>query len=83
MLNRKLGPQPLALPAAEHHHTEARSLTGGVVYHGKKLPELRGAYIYGDYSTGQIWGIKHDGTKVIWHKLLADTTFNITGFGLD
>lgn len=81
--NRTMGPQPLALPAAEHHHNEARSMTGGVVYHGEKLPELRGAYIYGDHSTGRIWGIKHDGTQVTWHKLLADTTFNITGFGID
>jgi uncharacterized repeat protein (TIGR03806 family) len=81
--NRKMGPQPLALPAAEHHHSEARSMTGGVVYHGTKLPELTGAYIYGDHSTGRIWGIRHDGTKVTWHKLLADTTFNITGFGID
>jgi uncharacterized repeat protein (TIGR03806 family) len=81
--NRRMGPQPLALPAAEHHHSEARSMTGGVVYHGQKLPELPGAYIYGDHSTGRIWGIRHDGQKVTWHKLLADTTFNITGFGLD
>jgi uncharacterized repeat protein (TIGR03806 family) len=81
--NRQLGPHPHVLPTAEHHHSEARSLTGGVVYHGQKLPDLRGAYIYGDHSTGRIWGIKHDGTKVNWHKLLADTTFNITGFGLD
>jgi uncharacterized repeat protein (TIGR03806 family) len=81
--NRTMGPHPLALPAAEHHHSEARSMTGGVVYHGEKLPELRGTYIYGDHSTGRIWGIRHDGTKVTWHKLLADTTFNITGFGLD
>jgi uncharacterized repeat protein (TIGR03806 family) len=81
--NRKIGPQPLALPAAEHHHSEARSMTGGVVYHGTKLPELTGAYIYGDHSTGRIWAIRHDGKQVTWHKLLADTTFNITGFGLD
>src|SRR4029079_6461232 len=81
--NRKMGSQPLALPAAEHHHSEARSMTGGVVYHGTKFPELAGAYIYGDHSTGRIWAIRHDGTKVTWHKLLADTTFNITGFGLD
>ncbi|MEX2173963.1 MAG: PQQ-dependent sugar dehydrogenase, partial [Pirellulaceae bacterium] len=80
---RKLGPHPHVPPAADHHHSEARSLTGGVVYHGSKLPELAGAYIYGDHSTGRIWGIKHDGTKVVWHKLLADTTFNISGFGLD
>lgn len=82
-LNRTMGPQPLALPAAEHHHNEARSLTGGVVYYGSKLPELVGAYIYGDHSTGKIWAIKHDGTKVTWHQQLADTTFNIPGFGLD
>lgn len=81
--NRTMGPQPLALPAAEHHHSEARSMTGGVVYYGSKLPELVGAYIYGDHSTGRIWGIRHDGNKVTWHKLLADTTFNISGFGLD
>ncbi|HMC10120.1 MAG TPA: PQQ-dependent sugar dehydrogenase, partial [Pirellulaceae bacterium] len=81
--NRTMGPQPLTLPAAEHHHSEARSMTGGVVYHGSKLPELAGAYIYGDHSTGRIWGIRHDGMKVTWHKLLVDTTFNITGFGID
>jgi uncharacterized repeat protein (TIGR03806 family) len=81
--HRKMGPHPLALPAAEHHHSEARSMTGGVVYYGQKLPELQGAYIYGDHSTGRIWGIRHDGTRVTWHQLLADTTFNISGFGLD
>jgi uncharacterized repeat protein (TIGR03806 family) len=81
--NRTLGPQPHVPPTAEHHHSEARSLTGGVVYYGKKLPELVGAYIYGDYSTGRIWGIKHDGAKVTWHKLLVDTTFSISGFGID
>ena len=80
---RKLGPHPHVLPAAEHHHSEARSLTGGVVYYGSKLPELVGAYVYGDYSTGRIWGLKHDGTKVTWHKLLADTSFAISGFALD
>lgn len=80
---RKLGPDPYVKPTAEHHHNEARSLTGGVVYNGSKLPELTGAYIYGDHSTGRVWGIKHDGQKVTWHRLLADTPFNITGFALD
>ncbi len=80
---RKLGPHPHTLPAAEHSHSESRSLTGGVTYYGEKLPELRGAYIYGDHSTGRIWGVKHDGTKVVWHKLLCDTPFNISGFAID
>ncbi len=42
-----------------------------------------GAYIYGDWSTGRVWGIKHDGTKAVWHRELVDTPFNITGFGTD
>lgn len=82
-LERTLGPHPHTKPAAEHPHSDARSLTGGVVYYGSMLPELVGAYIYGDHSTGRIWGIRHDGKQVTWHKLLADTPFNISGFGID
>ncbi len=82
-LDRPRGPTPPVKPAAEHHHSEARSLTGGVVYTGQKLPELTGAFIYGDYSTGRVWAIKHDGTKATFHKELVDTPFAITGFGND
>ncbi len=77
------GPSPLAAPVAEHHHSDARSMTGGVVYRGKKLPELHGAYVYGDWSTGKVWGIRHDKGRVTWHKELAVTPMQITGFGLD
>jgi uncharacterized repeat protein (TIGR03806 family) len=68
------------LPTAEHPHSEARSITGGVVYHGAKWPDLRGHYIYGDYETGKIWGIKHDGERVVSHRELADTSLAIAGF---
>jgi glucose/arabinose dehydrogenase len=80
---RKAGPTPIVKPTTEHHHSEARSLTGGVVYHGDKLPGLKGAYVYGDYSTGHIWAVKHDGQKVQWHKKIAVTTLKITNFALD
>ena len=82
-LQRQAGPTPFVKPTAEHPHSEARSLTGGVVYYGTKFPDLRGAYVYGDYSTGKIWGLRHDGEKTLWHKELADSTLAITGFGLD
>jgi uncharacterized repeat protein (TIGR03806 family) len=82
-LERTLTPEPHALPVAEHHHSEARSLTGGVVYWGDALPELRGAFIYGDYSTGKIWGVKHDGARVTWHEELVDTSLQVAGFGPD
>ncbi len=79
-VHRELGPGKLTVPTFEHHHTESRSLTGGVVYYGDRLPELNGAYVYGDYSTGKIWAGRHDGTKVTWHREIADTALQIAGF---
>ena len=83
LAERKAGPDPILPPTAEHHHSEARSLTGGRVYRGTRLPDLVGVYVYGDWSTGRVWGVKHDGQKAIWHRELVDTPFNITGFGTD
>ncbi len=80
---RKRGPTPLVPPTIEHSHAEFRSLTGGVVYYGRTLPELNGTYIYGDYSSGRIWGMKHDGKKVEWHRELADTSLQIAAFRVD
>jgi uncharacterized repeat protein (TIGR03806 family) len=82
-LERKAGPHPHVKPTFEHSHSESRSLTGGVVYYGSKFPELQGAYLYGDYSTGKIWAGKHDGEKVVWHREIADTTMQITSFNVD
>ena len=83
-LERKIGPTRIIMPTFEHSHAEARSLTGGVTYYGQKFPELRGAYIYGDFATGKIWAGKlgMDG-KVEWHKEIADTTLAITSFAID
>jgi uncharacterized repeat protein (TIGR03806 family) len=82
-LHRERGPDPILPPTVEHHHSQARSLTGGIVYYGSRLAELRGGYIYGDYSTGKIWGIRHDGSRILWHKELANTRLQIVGFGAD
>ncbi len=82
-LQRRLGPTPPVAPTIEHHHCDFRSLTGGVVYRGSRLPELEGAYVYGDYSTGKIWGALHDGARIVWHRELCDTTLQIAAFGVD
>ena len=79
-LERILGPDAHTKPTFEHHHSEARSLTGGIVYYGEKHPELQGAYIYGDYSTGKIWAGKHNGKRVVWHKEIADSQMAIACF---
>ena len=72
---------PITPPVVAHPHTEAASITGGFVYHGKALPELDGAYVYGDYETGKVWALWHDGTKITRHEEIADTPHKIVTFG--
>ena len=81
--NRRRGPTPIVPPTIEHPHSEARSLTGGHVYYGKVHPSLHGHYVYGDYSTGMIWAAKYDGSSVVSHFLVARTSLQIAGFGID
>jgi len=82
-LHRQRGPTPIVPPTIEHPHSDFRSLTGGVVYHGRVLPELEGTYIYGDYATGKIWGARHVDGKLTWWEELADTTLQIAAFRVD
>lgn len=75
------GPGDIIPPVAAHPHTEAASITGGYVYHGSRFPELRDAYIYGDYETGKIWALWHDGKQVTRREEIADTPHKIVTFG--
>jgi len=76
------GPRPITSPVVQHSHSEARSMTGGHVYHGSRLSDLKGAYIYGDYTTGRIWGLRHNGKEVTEHIELANTPHQIICFGI-
>jgi uncharacterized repeat protein (TIGR03806 family) len=82
---RKKGPTAILKPVAEHHHTEARSVTGGFVYHGKKHPGLQGAYVYGDFDTGRVWSLRYDkkAERVTEHKELAKTRLRIVAWAQD
>jgi putative heme-binding domain-containing protein len=73
---------PISAPVAAHRHTEAASMTGGYEYQGSRLLKLRGAYIYGDYETGKIWALRHDGQRVVEHTEIADTPHKIGTFGV-
>jgi quinoprotein glucose dehydrogenase len=63
-----------------HHDTDGKSITGGNVYRGKRLPDLVGYYVYADYVSGKIWGLKYDekAKKVVANRPIAGPPgFNI------
>lgn len=73
----------LVLPVTEYSHANGNcSITGGYVYRGSTYPQMQGVYLYGDYCSGQIRGLQHDGTGWATNDLL-DTAFNIASFGED
>jgi putative heme-binding domain-containing protein len=77
----KRGPTPILPPDLQFPHTEAASITGGYVYRGKRLPELAGAYICGDWVTRKLWATKFEGGKIAWHKEIAQTPHRVVAFG--
>ena len=74
------GPAPITPAIRSYPRSEGASVTGGYFYYGKRLPKLQGSYIYGDYVTGKIWGLRHDGNKMTSHQELTDSTFAIIAF---
>lgn len=82
---RKKGPTPILKPVIEHHHTEARSITGGFVYRGNKNLDLKGTYVYGDFDTGRVWALRYDAKagKVTEHKELAKTNLRLVAWAQD
>jgi glucose/arabinose dehydrogenase len=95
--NRRQRPDraaPIQQPIVEYPHvpTQERpdsglSITGGYVYRGKKIPDLVGVYVYGDFETGRIWGLRYQDGKVVAKGELINVTrsskLNIASFGED
>lgn len=71
----------LELPVWNYTHDSGNAIIGGYVYYGSSLPDLKGAYIYGDYGSGRIWALRYNGTAA--NTLLTNTGLNIASFGID
>ena len=50
-------------PIHEYSHDRGCSVTGGYVYRGGRIPGLSGTYVYGDYCTAELWGLRTDGDR--------------------
>ncbi len=76
-------PEGLELPIYEYEHPLGKSITGGHVYNGKAIPQLKGIYVYADFVTGYIWGLEYAEGNALSNYTLAKTNLNISSFGLD
>jgi glucose/arabinose dehydrogenase len=67
------------------NHGIGVSITGGYVYRGKKLPALRGAYVYADFQMGTIWGLRYENGKLTADDIIvpANGKRNVSSFSED
>jgi glucose/arabinose dehydrogenase len=75
--------EELTLPVAEYEHAQGCSITGGYVYKGTRYPQMAGVYFFGDFCTGNIWGLRQTSSGEWQMALLLGTDLNITSFGED
>src|SRR5215216_5128953 len=72
-------PSRFVAPIAEYNHTNGRcSITGGYVYRGTKGTLPAGAYVYGDFCTGEIFLLNGNSSVE-----LLDTDLSVSSFGED
>jgi putative heme-binding domain-containing protein len=79
----KVGPTPIRPALIELPHTIACSVTGGYVYRGKKFPELRGAYLFGDWETRRLWAARFEGDRTREMPEITRPSVRIVAFGED
>jgi len=70
-------------PIWEYHHDVGKSITGGHVYRGRRVPELIGKYLYADYVTGQMWALGYDeqSGQVTSNHTIAGNIHPVLSFG--
>lgn len=69
----------LIRPVAEYSHSGGRcAIIGGYVYRGQEIPALAGTYLFGDYCSGEIFGLSRRGRA-----LLLRSPLRISSFGED
>jgi putative heme-binding domain-containing protein len=76
----QVAPTPIHPALIELPHTIACSVTGGLVYRGRKFPELRGAYVFGDWETRRLWAARFEGDRTAAMPEIARPSVRIVAF---
>lgn len=77
-------PRGFKKPVFSYPRSQGASVTGGYVYRGSALRSLKGkgAYIYGDFISGNIWYLTLNNGKAR-NRLIAESGLNVSSFGQD
>jgi glucose/arabinose dehydrogenase len=71
-------------PTYEYEHTMGRcAVTGGYVYRGSAIPDLRGSYVFGDFCQGTLMALRYEGGKVTMVRSLGVSVEELSSFGED
>ncbi|MCW5552797.1 MAG: PQQ-dependent sugar dehydrogenase [Verrucomicrobiae bacterium] len=86
-LNLFTNPPPdLTFPIQAYGHGsglfQGNSVSGGIVYRGNRISQLYGAYVFGDYTSGNIWFLRYDGTNTVPFQRIAGASGPVA-FGAD
>jgi glucose/arabinose dehydrogenase len=68
-------------PVAEYGHDLGCSVTGGVVVRDPALAAWEGTYLYADYCSGRVWGLRPASDGIWLNGLLFETGVTISSFG--
>jgi glucose/arabinose dehydrogenase len=75
---------PVVPPVYEYSHQGGGCVvTGGYVYRGSAIPQLRGAYIFADFCMGRIMALRLVGGRVTGPRPLGVTVGSLASFGQD
>ncbi|MBX9603355.1 MAG: PQQ-dependent sugar dehydrogenase [Bryobacteraceae bacterium] len=72
----------LTMPVLEYGRGLGCSVSGGYVYRGARYPGLRGMYLYSDFCSGRVWGVRREGAAWVNRELL-NSGRTIATFGQD
>ncbi len=67
-------------PLTVYDHSEGCAVIGGYVYRGP-IKALRGAYLFSDVCSGEIWSVVAEGAAQQRKVLMAETDLPISSFG--
>lgn len=82
-VNPVCNPAGFDKPMFTYRHPEGFSVTGGLVYRGRAIPGLCGAYLYADYVTRRLWALRVQNGQVSAQAELLRTEGPIASFGQD